>query len=94
MEAGQRARERLGISPQRRRAATRSACRLPAGEQSVKRLTDVVEPQRGGEAGGGRVQQPSEHIQDALGRHSSTAAHGDRVAAISTRHTDSPKIIS
>lgn len=83
-EAGLRA-----ISPVCEHAGTRSAWRLTAGErksEQVKseRLTDMVEPQRGGQAGGGRVQQPSEHVQDALGgeRHPvgdtlSTAKQGD-----------------
>lgn len=35
-------------------------------------LTDVVEPERRGGPGVGRVQQPPEHVEDTLGRHSST----------------------
>lgn len=49
---------------ERRHAATRWG----ASEPRVSGLTDVVEPQRRRQAGGGRVQQASEHVEDTLGR--------------------------
>lgn len=74
MEAGPRARERRGISPSAATCShtlslTTTHCRGAKSERvKSELLTDVVEPQRRGQAGGGRVQQPSEHVQDALGR--------------------------